>query len=105
MVVLARMFAAAQTPPRATSFETLTWDPGTTAAGPMHVVVMLPRARRANERFPLLIALHGRGEAVRGPERGAWGWSRDYELGASDHALRQARLSRDAFLGFVDDDR
>ena len=105
LFVLARWFALAQTPRRASSFETLEWDLGTTPAGPMRAVVLLPRHRSASDRFPLLIAFHGRGEALRGPERGAWGWARDYELGASDLALRRTHLSRDAFLDLVDEPR
>jgi enterochelin esterase-like enzyme len=67
----------------------------------MRAVVLLPRHRGASERFPLLVAMHGLGESLRGVERGAWGWSRDYELGASDQALRRGRLGPEAFLGLV----
>lgn len=66
---------------------------------------MRPRSLRAGERLPLLVALHGWGESQRGVDRGAWGWHRDYELGASDAALRRARLRREDFLGFVSDRR
>lgn len=105
LFVLARWFALAQTPRRASSFETLEWDLGTTPAGPMRAVVLLPRHRSPTDRFPLLIAFHGSGESLRGAERGAWGWARDYELGASDLALRRSHLSRDAFLDLVDEPR
>ena len=72
----------------------------------MRAVVMVP-ARPAGEvaRLPLLIVLHGWGETLRGVERGAFGWSRDYELGASDRELRLPTLRREAFLGHVDEDR
>ncbi len=103
--MFARLFARAQAPRRASSFETLEWDFGVTPAGPMRAVVLLPRQRAAGQRFPLLVALHGRGEALRGVERGAWGWSRDYELGASDLALRRGHLGREAFFDLVDDAR
>jgi acetyl esterase/lipase len=71
----------------------------------MRVVVMVPPGLAPGARLPLLVALHGWGETLRGVERGAFGWSRDYELGASDLALRTAPLAREAFLGHVDDDR
>ncbi len=32
------------------------------------------------ERMPVLVALHGRGEAVKSPREGALGWPRDYAL-------------------------
>lgn len=108
MVLLARVLARAQQPPARRdlrAFDTIEWDFGMTAAGPMRAVVMLPHDRAPTDRFPLLIALHGRGEAERGVARGAWGWARDYELGASDRALRARRLSRHAFFDLVDDTR
>lgn len=105
LVIVARWFAFAQTARPGSSFEAVTWDLGATAAGPMRAVVLLPRHRAPGDRFPLLIAFHGRGEALRGPERGAWGWSRDYELGASDLALRHSPLSHAAFFDLVDDRR
>lgn len=86
---------------RPSSFVSTEWVFATSPSGPMRAVVMVPRGMSPGERLPLLIALHGQGEAMRGVERGAWGWSRDYELGASDHALRQSPLPADAFLGFV----
>lgn len=66
---------------------------------------MTPRGLSQGARLPLLIALHGLGESLRGPASGAWGWARDYELGASDRALRAGPLAREAFLGFVADSR
>lgn len=71
----------------------------------MRAVVMTPRGLPPGARLPLLIALHGLGESLRGVASGAWGWSRDYELGASERALRTSPLSRDAFLGFVTESR
>lgn len=90
---------------RGSSLEAREWDLGQTAAGPMRAVVLLPRRRAPGERFPLLIALHGRGEALRGVARGAWGWAQDYGLGISDAVLRRGRLSREAFLGLVRPER
>lgn len=57
----------------------LTWVYDQTGVGPMQVVVRLP-PRRAGQRFPVLIAMHGRGEAHKGPAHGARGWVDDYGL-------------------------
>jgi hypothetical protein len=48
----------------------------------------------------VLIAMHGKGEAVRGPEVGAYGWLRDYKLSNAVAALRRGKLDNKDFLGF-----
>ncbi len=105
LVLLARLGSFAQRPPpstaRPSSLTTRVWDWAVTPMGPMRAVVMVPRDLPPGVRLPLLVALHGWGESVRGVERGAWAWPRDYELGASDRALRQRPLAREAFLGWV----
>ncbi|MBI5512669.1 MAG: esterase [Deltaproteobacteria bacterium] len=63
--------------------------------------MLLPTRRSPSERLPLLVCFHGWGESLRGVQRGAFAWSRDYELGASDAELRRSPLRREAFLGFV----
>jgi hypothetical protein len=109
LVALGALTAVAQVPgaqaPRPSSFTTRVWDFTTSPAGPTRAVVMVPAAMRPGVRLPLLVAFHGWGETQRGWERGAWGWSQDYELGASDHELRRASLRVEAFLGFVDPSR
>jgi hypothetical protein len=105
LIALSRLLALAQSPPRPSSLRTVVWDFAQSPVGPMRVVVMLPAPTRAGERLPLLVALHGWGETLRGVERGAFGWSRDYELGASDRELRMRPLRREAFLGHVDEGR
>jgi iron(III)-salmochelin esterase len=55
--------------------------------------------------FPLLIALHGLGEAQKGREPGSWGWIRDYKLDQAMMALRQGSLTSAHFQGFVDGKR
>lgn len=57
----------------------MTWDYPETPVGHMNVVISVP-ASNDGERFPVLVALHGRGEAFKGPERGARGWIDDYGL-------------------------
>ena len=81
------------------------WDFSHSPMGRMRAVVLVPTVRSERERFPLLIALHGYGEYLRGVERGAWGWATDYELGATDAELRHRHLREEAFLGFVSPSR
>jgi hypothetical protein len=98
---LAASLAVFAQPPvtRPSSLDERVWRFADTPFGPLHAVILTPREAPAAQRFPLLIALHGWGESQRGPERGAWGWARDYELGASDRALRARPLARESFLG------
>jgi hypothetical protein len=44
------------------------------------VVVMLPDPMPVDKKLRAVIALHGRGEALKAPESGAMGWPRDYAL-------------------------
>ncbi|MBI4703878.1 MAG: esterase [Deltaproteobacteria bacterium] len=54
---------------------------------------------------PLLVALHGRGEAVRGLVRGARGWRNDYALGRAHAALSRGSLVAEDFGGLVRPER
>lgn len=105
LIALSRLLAIAQSPARPSSLRTVLWDFPRSPVGPLRAVVMLPARATVGERLPLLVALHGWGETLRGVERGAYGWPRDYELGASDHELRRASLRREAFLGQLDEAR
>lgn len=82
----------------------VTWRFSETPIGKMCVVVSLPE-RRAGERFPVLIALHGRGETLKGPERGARGWVDDYALTKAVERLRKPPLVARDFEGFVEAER
>jgi enterochelin esterase-like enzyme len=73
--------------------------------GPEKAVAVVPKWGDPGQRFPVLIALHGRGEAVRGVDVGAHGWLRDYELGRAIERLRSPPLTRDDLKGFVDEAR
>lgn len=66
---------------------------------PEHAVVLAQRER------PLLVALHGRGEASRGLKTGARGWRDDYELGRANRRLRKPPLTAEDLLGFVRPER
>lgn len=91
--------------PRPTAMRTTVWDFPRGPSGPMRAVAMVPEWARPGERFPLLVTFHGWGESVRGVQRGAFGWPRDYELGASAYALRRVPFERAGFLGHVDERR
>ena len=54
--------------------QTWTFDNGGRA------VVIVPSWTKPGEKLPVLIALHGRGEANKGPVEGVMGWPRDYAL-------------------------
>jgi iron(III)-salmochelin esterase len=87
----------------------LDWSfPGASATGGAERAVVVLPARAPNDearRFPVLVALHGRGEAVRGAEAGAYGWVRDYSLLAHLEALGRGVLRREDFHGFVTSER
>ena len=61
-------------------------------------VVILPaggdRGASSPARWPLVVALHGRGEALKSPRDGAMGWARDYALVRADFAREQPAARR-----------
>jgi enterochelin esterase-like enzyme len=80
--------------------EERTWSYATTSVGRMNVVVLVP-AHRRDERLPVLLTMHGRGEAMKGPERGARGWVDDYQLPRAIQRLGAPPLTREDFRLFV----
>jgi len=66
-------------------------------------VVLVPRRESGapEQRFPVVIALHGRGEALKGPALGAMGWPRDYALERAIGRLSAPPLVEDDFEGLV----
>lgn len=72
--------------------------------GPQKAVVLVPRWGSPDTRFPLLVALHGRGEANRGLDVGAWGWVRDYGLDRTVARLRSPPLLHADLLGLATPD-
>jgi hypothetical protein len=84
--------------------EERTLDFPTTAVGRMSVVVVVPE-RAPDERFPVLIALHGRGETLRGPTRGARGWVDDYALPRATARLARPPLTEVDFERFIQPER
>lgn len=87
--------AAAQ-PRGAVGTATWTFDGGGRA------VVVVPSWGKPAERFPALIALHGRGEAMKGPELGAQGWPRDYALLRAIERVSAPPLTATDFESFVE---
>jgi enterochelin esterase-like enzyme len=71
----------------------------------MQVVVAVPERRSPADRFPVLITMHGRGEAFKGPARGARGWIDDYWLLRAIERLHAPPLTAEDFQGFVDRER
>jgi pimeloyl-ACP methyl ester carboxylesterase len=57
-----------------------------------------------NTRFPVLVALHGHGEAIKGPELGALGWPNDYALVKALDRVCAPPLTADDFEGLVEED-
>jgi hypothetical protein len=72
-------------------------------------VVIVPAdgdgAAPSSGRWPLVVALHGRGEALKPPRDGAMGWARDYALLRQISRVNNPPLGEDDVEGFVDQDR
>jgi hypothetical protein len=68
------------------------------------VVISIPKSDGA-ARFPVLVALHGRGESRKGRRRGARGWLDDYQLGRAISRLAAPPLLESDFEQFVTSDR
>jgi enterochelin esterase-like enzyme len=83
----------------------LEWDLGAQPWGQARVVVVVPTWAPPSARFPVLVALHGRGEAVKVPAEGAMGWPRDYALVRAIDRLRAPPLREGDYEGFVDPER
>ncbi len=79
----------------------LTFKYDDTPAGGLDVVVRIP-PRVKGDRFPVLFAFHGRGEAFKGPRRGARGWIDDYWLPKAEARLFAPPLTSKDLLGLSD---
>jgi enterochelin esterase-like enzyme len=93
--------AQAAPPPRARVLEWETDAPW----GSDRAAIVMPVDPPPDAKFPVLFALHGRGEAVKPPAAGALGWPRDYELVRAIGRVSNPPLTRDDFEGFVDPQR
>jgi hypothetical protein len=84
---------------------TLQWDLGPQPWGDGRAAVVVPTWGGPATNFPVLIALHGRGEALKPPIDGALGWPRDYALLRAFDRLRAPPLTDLDYGGFSDHDR
>jgi iron(III)-salmochelin esterase len=66
-----------------------------------HTAVVVPTWGAKDARFPVVIALHGRGEARKAPAEGAQGWPRDYALTRAFERVASPPLTPADFEGFV----
>lgn len=73
-----------------------------TFPGGGRAVTLVPAWRKDEERMPLLFALHGRGEANKGPVEGVMGWPRDYALVRAIRRVAAPPLQTEDFEGFVE---
>lgn len=64
-------------------------------------VVWVGWPRDATQPLPVLVALHGAGEARRGRGRGHLGWPRDYAMLSAFEALLRGRLASSDYGGMV----
>lgn len=71
----------------------LTWHYKNGPLGPLTVVVSIPHNAQTNNRMPVLIALHGLGEALKEPSVGARGWLDDYGMNRAFVRMSQLPLS------------
>ena len=62
----------------------------------------MPTWGAPDERFPVVVALHGRGEAVKSPAEGALGWPRDYALVRAIDRLRAPPLREADYEGLAE---
>jgi len=83
----------------------LEWDLGMQPWGPARAVVVVPTWGGNNTLFPVLVALHGRGESLKPALEGAYGWPRDYAMVRAIDRLRAPPLREADYEGFVDPDR
>lgn len=68
-------------------------------------VVITPGWLPSGEKLPVLFALHGRGEANKGPVEGVMGWPRDYALLRAIERVCAPPITSDDLEGFVDPKR
>jgi enterochelin esterase-like enzyme len=79
----------------------LTWTFANGPFGPTEVVISVPAVQTEAQRFPVLIAFHGRGESLKGRRRGARGWLDDYRLTRAVDRLQRPPLRTEDFEQFV----
>jgi hypothetical protein len=80
----------------------LEWDMGPQPWGRARAAIVVPAWGDPQARYPILVALHGRGEALKAPADGMMGWPRDYAMVRAIDRLRAPPLREADYLGLVD---
>lgn len=80
----------------------LEWDMGQQPWGRARAAIVVPSWAIPETRYPVLVALHGRGEALKPPGQGMMGWPRDYGMVRAIDRLRAPPLNEADYQGFVD---
>ena len=86
-------------------YHELTWRFEDTKVGDMSVVVVVPENADDAHKLPVVIAMHGQGEALKGPKKGARGWVDDYWLPKALRRLHAPPLNDRDFRGRADEGR
>jgi len=92
--------SAAAVPPRE-----LSWRFEQGPFGPTDVLISVPASSDPAQRFPVLVAFHGRGESGKGSVQGARGWWDDYLLGRAITRLEHPPLDSRDFETYVSGER
>lgn len=83
----------------------MTFDYAGTPVGASTVVVAIPTNATKESPLPVLVALHGRGESLKTPSRGARGWIDDYDMKKAVKRLAFPPLTASDLGDSVDSDR
>ncbi|MDP9151963.1 MAG: alpha/beta hydrolase-fold protein [Myxococcota bacterium] len=70
--------------------------------GQGRAAIVIPTWGGPSARFPVVVALHGRGEALKEPAEGAMGWPRDYALLRAIDRLHAPPLREADYEGLAD---
>lgn len=110
-------------PPKPDTLVKAAWEQGGTRVEEWELAVQSPTATRLAvlmpkdavapsldasappRKYPVLIALHGRGEALKTPAEGALGWAKDYDLLRALDRIRNPPLASADFQGFAEPSR
>ena len=95
----------AHSPPQATRSRVLQWDIEGPTGAVDRVAIVVPANAPPGVRYPVLVALHGRGEAVKPAALGAMGWPSDYAMLKQIDRVMAPPLTGVDFEGFVDAQR
>jgi hypothetical protein len=85
-----------------TNVHVLEWDMGPQPWGRARAAIVVPAWGSPEVHYPVLVALHGRGEALKPPAEGMMGWPRDYAMVHAIDRLRAPPLRESDYLGLVD---